>query len=46
MQLSTDKLEACITNMTDRELDDEILECIDYLDRTTPHVENLKLPKK
>ena len=46
-----DKLEACITNMTDNELDAEILEYINYLDKpfhfksTTP-VENLDLPKK
>ena len=47
----TDKLEACITNMTDSELDAEIQECINYLDKpyyfkSTPPVESLELPKK
>ena len=46
----TDKLEACITNMTETELDAKILECINYLDRpfrfrSTPLVESLELPK-
>ena len=49
--IPTDKLEACITNMTNNELDAEILEYINYLDKpfhfksTTP-VESLDLPKK
>ena len=35
MKLSTDKLESCITNMTGRELNDKILECINYLDEAS-----------
>ena len=47
----TDKLEACITNMTETELDAEILECINYLDKpfrfkVTQPIESLELPKK
>ena len=50
MQLSTDKLKSYITNMSDKELDDAILKCINYLDgafrfRSAPHVESLELPK-
>ena len=49
MQLSTDKLEGCITNMTGSELDDEILECINNLSRpfrfkSTPHMESFEEP--
>ena len=46
----TDKLEACITNMSDSKLDAEILECINYLDKpfrfkVPPPIESLELPK-
>ena len=49
--ISTDKLEACITNMIDSELDVQILECINYLEKpyhfkSTPPIESLELLKK
>ena len=48
--ISTDKLEACITNMTDSESDAKILECINNFDKSfrfkvTLPIESLDLPK-